>query len=329
MFELNADARRGFRALLACVAACACAAAVAQGYPERPVQLVVPFPPGGVADLVARPIAAKLGEALKQPVLVEDRGGGSGTLGAGYVAKAAPDGYTLLLGTTNEIAMSPPLYKALPYNPTQAFVPLAGLVQFPNVLVVAPTAKAKSLAELLDYIRAHPGKVTFASSGVGSTNHLSAELMAGIEKLQILNVPYRGGGPALTDVMAGNVDAMFATLPSAMAYIRSGKLRALAVTGTRRSPVLPDVPTAVEAGVPGLVVTTWNGVLAPAGTPVAITQRLSQELLAAAADPQLQARYAALGAEPIGWNPQRFAQEIQQDYAKWTRVIHDAGIKAE
>lgn len=329
MSHLPAFTRVLARVVLAGAACCAFGAASAQGYPEKPLQLIVPFPAGGVADLIARPIAAKLGEALKQPVVTEDRGGGSGTLGASYVAKSAPDGYTLLLGTTNEIAMSPPLFKSLPYKPTEAFVPLAGLVQFPNVLVVAPTIKAASLKEFIDFIRANPGRVTFASSGVGSTNHLSAELMAGIEKVKIMHVPFRGGGPALTDVMGGHVDAMFATLPSAMSYIKSGRLRALAVTGTRRSPVLPDVPTAIEAGVPGLVVTTWNGVLAPAGTPAAVAQRLSKELLAAAADPAIQARYAALGAETVMWTPAQFSQEIQQDCTKWARVIHSAGITAD
>lgn len=317
------------RRLLVASATCIAAVAAAQTFPDKAVQLVVPFPTGGVADAIGRPLAVELAKSLGQPVLVENRGGAAGTLGAGLVAKAPADGYTLLLGTTNEIAMSPTLYKALPYKPTEAFAPLAGLVQFPNVLVVAPAIKASTLKEFIDHVRANPGKVTFASSGVGSTNHLSAELMASIGNLKIMHVPYRGGGPALTDLMGGHVDAMFATLPSAISYIKSGRLKALAVTGPRRSVVLPDVPTAVEGGLPGLVVTTWNGVLAPAGTPAAVVERLSSELLLLARNPELQSRYAALGAEPIAWTPRQFAAEIDSDYTKWSRLIKQANIAAE
>ncbi|HJZ22145.1 MAG TPA: tripartite tricarboxylate transporter substrate-binding protein, partial [Bradyrhizobium sp.] len=253
-------------------------AGFAQNYPTRPIHLIVPFPPGGVADIIARPIAERLSISLGEPVMVENRGGATGTLGASYVAHADPDGYMLLLGTTNEIAMSPTLYPELPYDPTKAFSPITSVAVFPNVLVVGKDVVVKTLADLAVLARAKPGAVTFASSGIGSTNHLTAELFQRQANVTILHVPYKGGGPALADVYRGQVTAMFATLPSAIGLIQGGSLRAVAVTGLNRSPALPDVPTGKESGMPELVVTTWNGVLAPAGTPPEIIARLHQAL---------------------------------------------------
>ena len=239
----------------------------AQTYPNRPVHLILPFPPGGVADVLARPLADRLSKTLGQPVVVESRAGASGTLGAGFVAHALPDAYTLLLGTSNEIAMSPTLYQSLPYDPNTAFAPITPVAVFPNVLVVGKDTPFRTLADLVAAARAKPNTLTFASSGIGSTNHLTMELFKREAKVEVLHVPYRGGGPALIDVSGGHVTAMFATLPSAVSLIQGGTVRALAVTGQHRSPILPDVPTAIEAGLPGVVVTTWNGVMAPAGTP--------------------------------------------------------------
>jgi tripartite-type tricarboxylate transporter receptor subunit TctC len=305
------------------------AAALAQTYPDKPIHLVVPFPPGGVADIIARPVAEKLSNALGQPVIVENRGGATGTIGGAYVAHAAPDGYTLLFGTTNEIAMSPTLYSALPYDPTRDFAPVAIVAQFPNVLVTGPTVKATRLADLTAQAHARPKSLTFASSGQGSTNHLTAELYRNQANVQVVHIPYKGGGPALVDLTGGHVDAMFATLPSAVALIKGGKLRALAVTGQSRSPALPDVPTAREAGLPGLVVTTWNGVLAPAGTPAAVVDRLAQALKQAVDDPDIRNKLAAVGAEPLYTPPQAFATVIRDDYARWSSLIKKAGIKVD
>jgi tripartite-type tricarboxylate transporter receptor subunit TctC len=304
-------------------------AGFAQDYPTRPIHLIVPFPPGGVADIIARPIAERLSMSLGEPVVVENRGGATGTLGASYVAHADPDGYTLLLGTTNEIAMSPTLYPELPYDPTKAFSPITSVAVFPNVLVVGKDVPVKTLADLVAMARAKPGAVTFASSGIGSTNHLTAELFRRQANVAILHVPYKGGGPALADVYRGQVTAMFATLPSAIGLIEGGSLRAVAVTGLDRSPALPDVPTGKDSGMPELVVTTWNGVLAPAGTPQQIIARLHQALAEAIADPMLKQSFAALGAETELITPQQFALRIRDDFDHWSGIIKQAGISVQ
>ncbi|ANN67505.1 Bug family tripartite tricarboxylate transporter substrate binding protein [Bordetella bronchialis] len=304
-------------------------AASAQTYPDKPIHLVVPFPPGGVADIIARPVAEKLATTLGQPVIVENRGGATGTIGAAYVAHSAPDGYTLLLGTTNEIAMSPTLYGTLPYDPTKDFAPVAIVAQFPNVLVVGPTVKAATLADLTSQAKAKPKSLTFASSGLGSTNHLTAELYQNEAGVQITHIPYKGGGPALVDLTGGHVDAMFATLPSAVTLIKAGKLHALAVTGDTRSTALPDVPTVKESGLPGVVVTTWNGIIAPAGTPQPVIDRLAQALKQAVEDPGIRQKLAAVGAEPSYTPPPAFAGIIRDDYARWSALIKKAGIKVD
>jgi tripartite-type tricarboxylate transporter receptor subunit TctC len=301
----------------------------AQDYPTRPIHLIVPFPPGGVADIIARPIAERLSTSLGEPVVVKNRGGATGTLGASYVAHADPDGYTLLLATTNEIAMSPTLYPSLPYDPTAAFSPITSVAVFPNVLVVSSDSPIKTLADLVAMARAKPGAVTFASSGVGSTNHLTAEIFQRQANVTILHVPYKGGGPALADVYGGQVTAMFATLPSAIGLIRGDKLRALVVTGVNRSNALPDVPTGKESGMSELVVTTWNGVLAPAGTPQAVIERLHKALADAVADPALKQAFGALGADTELITPQQFAQRIRNDFDYWSGVIKQAGISVQ
>jgi tripartite-type tricarboxylate transporter receptor subunit TctC len=225
--------------------------------------------------------------------------------------------------------MSPTLYKSLPYDPTKAFAPVTPVAEFPNVLVVGPTVSAKSFADFIALARAKPKSLTFASSGEGSTNHLTAELFKTQAGVDILHIPYKGGGPALVDVTGGHVDAMFATLPSAVALINGGKLRALAVTGERRSPALPNVPTAHESGMPDLIVTTWNGVLAPAGTPQAIIDRLHEVLQQAVEDPDIKSKLAAVGAETMSTTPQAFEDTIRHDFDLWSGVIKRGGIKAE
>jgi tripartite-type tricarboxylate transporter receptor subunit TctC len=302
---------------------------LAQGYPVKPVRIIVPFPPGGVADIIARPIAERLQKSLGQPVVVESRGGATGTLGASFVAHSPPDGYTLLLGTTNEIAMSPTLYKSPPYDPTKAFAPVTSVAVFPNVLVVGMEVPAQNVAELIDLVRNKPNTLTFGSSGAGSTNHLTLEIFQRQANVAIRHVPYRGGGPAMTDVFGGHITGMFATLPSAISLIKAGKVRALAVTGAHRSGALPDVPTAQESGLPELVVTTWNGVLAPAGTPAEVIELLHGALMSAVADPELKQTFAALGAETELISPQQFTIRIRKDFDRWSSVIKQAGISAE
>jgi tripartite-type tricarboxylate transporter receptor subunit TctC len=225
--------------------------------------------------------------------------------------------------------MSPTLYQSLPYDPTKAFAPVTPVAVFPNVLVVGADTPVKTLAELVALARAKPGTLNFGSSGVGSTNHLTAEIFQRQAKVSIVHVPYRGGGPALTDVSGGHITAMFATLPSAISLIKGGKLRALAVTGLHRSDVLPDVPTGKEAGMPELVVTTWNGVLAPANTPPEVIERLHRALAAAVADPTLKEAFGALGAETELISPQEFTDRIRNDFDRWSNVIKQAGISAQ
>jgi tripartite-type tricarboxylate transporter receptor subunit TctC len=298
-------------------------------YPSKPIKLVVPFPPGGVADIIARPLAESMSNYLGQSVVVDNKGGATGTIGAGFVANAPADGHTLLLGTSNEITMSPSLFKTLPYDPNTAFTPITPVGDFPNVLVVGPSVTSKNLNEFVELIRSKPGRVTFASSGTGSTNHLTAVLFANQAKLDIVNVPYRGGGPALADLLGGQVDALFATLPSAMAQIKAGKLRALAVTGNVRSAVLPDVPTIKELGIPGVVVTTWNGVLAPAKLPPKIAKQLHDAIIHVVDEPTFKEKMLVVGVEPSTSSAAEFSARIKSEYEKWSTLIKRSGMTIE
>jgi len=302
---------------------------IAQSYPAKPVRLVVPFPPGGPADSVARILAQKLTDALGQNVVVDNRAGATGTIGAGIVAKSPPDGYTLLLGTSNELAMSPGLFEKLPYEPTRDFTPLSNVINFPNILVVNPHLPARSVAELVALARAKPGQLSFATSGIGSTNHLTGVVFQEIEKVKINYVPYKGGGPAVTDLMGGHVDTMFATMPSVIPYVKSNKLKALVLTDNKRWTALPEVPSAKEAGVPGLIVITWNGVLAPAGLPDAIVARLNTDIGTVANSTDMKDRMRAQAAEIGTTTPEEFAAMLRNDYAKWSKVIKQAGLRAE
>jgi tripartite-type tricarboxylate transporter receptor subunit TctC len=317
------------RHLLLAAALLAATGAAAQAYPSKPIRLVVPFPPSGPADIVARPLAQKLGEVLGQPVVVENRAGASGTIGASFVAKSPPDGYTLLMGTSNELSMSPGLYSKLPYNPGEDFAPISGVIVFPNILVAHPALPVRSTAELIALAKARPGQLNFATSGPGSTNHLSGELFKSLAGVKVAFVAYKGGGPAVTDLMGGHVDAMFATMPSAVSYVQSGKLRALMVTDSKRWSAAPAVPSAKEAGVPGLVVLTWNGVLAPAGTPAALVTRLNADIVKVANTQEMKERMAAQAAEVTTTTPEEFAGILRRDFAKWLKVIKSAGIRID
>jgi tripartite-type tricarboxylate transporter receptor subunit TctC len=316
--------RCGVALLLAALAS----VAAAQGYPTRPVRLIIPFPPGGSNDIVGRMIAAQLGDRLGQQMVVDNRGGAGGTIGTELAAKSQADGYTLLLIST-AYAFNTSIYKKLPYDPAKSFVPVALLGSGPGVLVVNPALPVSSVAELIALAKERPGKLNNASAGVGSFQHLASELFRIQAGIQWLHVPYKGGGPAMMDLMGGQADASVGSLIQMLPHIRSGKLKALGTTGAKRSPVLPDVPTVAEAGVPGYEATNWWGFLAPAGTPPAIVERLHQEVAAVQASAETKRRFDTEGAEALQMSPAAFGAFIAAETAKWARVVREAGISAE
>ncbi len=315
------------RVAVTTIALLAAATAHAQTYPSKSIRLIVPFPPGGPADALARPLAQKLSESLGQPVVVDNRPGATGTIGASLVAKAAADGYTLLLGTSNELTMSPGLYEKLPYHPSEDFTPLTPVIVFPNILVTHPALPPKTVTEFVALARARPGAINFATSGAGGTNHLTGELFRAVTKIKINFVPYKGGGPAVVDLMGGHVEAMFATMPSAITFVQNRKLKALFVTDQKRWRIAPDVPNAKEAGMPSVNVITWNGVLGPAGLPAAIRTRLHTEIVTAANAQDMKERMAAQAADVATTSVEEFAAMLRRDFAQWIRVIKDAGIR--
>ena len=302
--------------------------APAQAFPAKPIRLVVTYPPGGGADLMARLVAPKMAEALGQPVVVENKPGGGGTLGAAEVARAPADGHTLMLDAFNHAA-NPALYANLPYDPAKAFLPLAVLVQFPNVLVVHPAFAAADVKELIAAAKAKPGTIAFASSGNGSAQHLSGELFRQRAGIDIIHVPYKGGGPALNDVIGGQVPMFFANMASGLPHVKGGKLRALAITGGKRSPALPDVPTMAEAGVPGYEVHEWNAIFAPAGTPPAVVAKLAEAISRAAQSREFRERVASLGGEPAGYGPADAQRFVRAQTELWSAVVKAGNIKVE
>jgi len=303
--------------------------ASAETYPARPIHLVVPFPPGGPADIVARPLAERLSAALGQPVVVLNKAGASGAIGAAFVAKADPDGYTLLLGTSNELTMSPGLYAKLPYDPIHDFAPVSTVILFPNVLVVNKDLPVHSARDLVALTRAKPGRINYGTSGTGSTNHLTGELYRVETKVDINYVPYRGGAPAMNDLMGGRIQAMFATMPSCTGLIKGGAIRALMVTDTKRWDALPDVPSAEEAGLPDVQVISFNGVVAPAGTPAPIIKRLHDEVVKIMNTPEMKERMAAQVGVVSTSTPEQFAEMLRMDFEKWLAVIKSNDIHAD
>jgi len=300
-------------------------AAVAQ----TPVRFVVGFTPGGPSDILARSLAEKLAGPLGQPVVVENRPGAGGNLAAEVVAKSAPDGNTWLLGNNSILATNQALYSHLTYDPVKDFAPVALVAIQPNILVVHPSVPAHSVRELIAYAKSQPGKLNYASSGAGAAAHLAGELFKTMTGVQMVHVPYKGAQPALTDVIAGQCQLMFATSASVIPYIKAGRLRALAVTTAKRSPSVPDLPTLAESGVPGFEAITWHGVVVPAQTPPATVARLNKAIDTALADPQLLERLNSLGAEVSPGSPQDFAAYIAREIPKWTKVVRESGAKAE
>ena len=297
----------------------------AQTYPAKPIRLVVGWPTGGAADGGARPLALKLGEALGRPVVIENRPGATGTIGATVVAKAPADGYTLLYGTSNELVMNP--YDKMPYRPVEDFSPISTVTAFPSVLVVHPSIPVKTLQQFVTFTRARAGKLNFATAGAGTTL-LSGEMFKSLAKVDYAYIQYKGGGPAIIDLIGGHVDAMFATLPSAVTFIRNSKLRALMVTDSKRSPAAPEIPSAKEAGFGQMVLVTWNGVLAPQETPVAILERLNTAITAVMNIPEMRQQILHQAAEVTTSSREEFAGIIRRDLAKWTALSQLATSKA-
>ena len=302
-------------------------AAAAQNYPTKPVRMVIPFPPGGSNDIVGRMAAAQLGDRLGQQVIVDNRGGAGGVIGSELVAKAPADGYNLLL-ISSAYAINTSLYK-LPYDPVKAFAPVAILGTGPNALAVTPGLPVKNVKELVALARARPGQLNYAAAGVGSFQHLSSELFNILAGVKITGVMYKGGGPAMIDVMAGHAQVTIGSLIQTLPHVRSGRLRALGTGGAKRSPSLPDVPTIAEGGVPGYEAMNWWGVLVPAGTPPAIVTRLHKELSAISVSAETRKRFESEGAESATMSPEEFGKYIAKETDKWGKVIRTANIKAE
>ena len=318
-----------FRWTLGVILTCVTFVTLAQNYPSRPIRLVVPFPAAGTTDILARAAAQKLSEALGQAVVVDNRPGAGGNIGSDLVAKSAPDGYTLLMGTVGTHAINPSLYSKMPYDHVKDFVPVVLVAGVPNVLVVNPALPVNSVADLIKLAKEKPGTINFASSGSGTSIHLSGELFKTMAGVELTHVPYKGSSPALTDLIGGQVQIMFDNLPSALPQIKGGKLRAVAVTSSKRAPALPDVPTISESGLPGFEASSWFGVLAPAGTPAPIVARINAEVNKWLQSADAREKLLSQGAEAAGGSPEQFAAHIRAESDKWAKVVKASGAKVD
>jgi len=326
-----AEGRMSSRALPAALALAGlwmAAPVSAQPYPSKPIRVIVAFAPGGIADFAARSVSQRLSESLGVPVVVENRPGAGGITGAEVVAKSPPDGYTLLV-TSISHTINPSVRKNLPFDAVRDFAPVTLITDAPNFLVVHPSLPVKSVKELIALARARPGQITYASSGTGTSTHLSGELFKSLARIDIVHVPYKGGGPAVIDLVGGHVQMMFSTLPSVLQQVRAGKLRGLAVTGARRFPAAQEFPTMIEAGVAGFEVSGWSGMFAPAGAPREAVSRLAAEIGKILRAPELKERFFVQGAEPVGNTPEEFAAFVSSEIAKWKKVVEASGMQAD
>jgi tripartite-type tricarboxylate transporter receptor subunit TctC len=318
------------RAVAFVVALSVAPAALAQDYPVKPIKLVVPFAAGGSQDTLARIVGNGLAARLGKAVVVENRPSAGGIVGADYVAKSAADGYTLLAAEVGPIAVAPSLYRGLPYDPARDFAPISLIGRIPMTLVVGPSQDARSVREVIERAKSRPGALTYASGGgSGGVGHLAMELFKSLSHTDMLHVPYKGGAPALTDVVGGRVDMMVVSISTALPHLKSGRARALATTGRERSPFLPDVPTVAESGLPDYTAEYWGGVLAPTGTPVEILARLAKEIEEALKSSEVRERLAGAGMEPVSTSREAFAQLIAADLARWAKLIREARISAD
>ena len=301
------------------------------GWPDRPIRLVVPFPPGGINDLVARVIGNRLAEQLQQTVIIDNRVGAGGTVGLAIASRANPDGYTLAFGATSTVAVSPALYRDLPYDPVKAFAPIAPIASVPSVLLLSPAVAATTVKELIALARAKPGVLNYASAGAGTSQHMGAELLKAMAKIDLQHVPYKGGAAAIADLIGGQVQVQIEPLPTALPHIRTGRVRALAVTSPKRLAVLPDMPTLAEAaGLPGYELMIWFGILAPVGTPRPIVMRLNEEIARAVVSPEVRERFAQQGADAAAQqSPEAFGAFIQREIRRWAEVVRISGAKVD
>jgi tripartite-type tricarboxylate transporter receptor subunit TctC len=302
---------------------------LADDYPSHPIRLIVPFAAGGAADSVARIVGKRVGDALGQTVVVEDRGGGGGIIGAEIVRNSDPDGYTLLLGQSGPISINPGIYPKLPYDPEKDFLPVSMTTSYPYVLVVNPSLGVKTVAELVALAKSKPGQLNYGTAGVGASNHLATELFDSKAGIKMTHIPYRGTSLAVADLIAGQVQVVFADPVSALSQVRAGTLTALAVTSKERSPVAPDLPTIAESGYPGFDAIAWHGIMAPAGTPPAIVERLNTEILKALKDPQTVKLIEQQAIQVVGNSPKAFADFIKQDIVLWKGVAHEANVEVK
>jgi len=316
-------------AALALAAALHAGAALAQAYPVKPVRLMVPFPPGGSTDIIARIVAQKLSAQLGQNVVVENRGGAGGTIGTAVVAKAAPDGYSLVVGTTSTHVVAPSVYAKLEYDPVKDFAPVGLMAVTPYLLVVNPSVPAKTVADLVGLMRAQPGRLNYASAGVGSTTHLAMEMLKSGSGTFALHIPYNGNGPAGAAVIAGQVEILFGSLPAVLQHAKSGRVRALAVGTLKRSPSLPEVPTVAESGYAGFDASLWLGIMAPAGTPAPVIARLNKEIVAAVSAPDTRDLLDKNGAEVLTGTPEEMAAMVRDGVAKYAKIVKAAGLTAQ
>ena len=301
----------------------------AQEYPTKPIRLVITYPPGGNTDLVGRALALKLGEFMGQQVVVDNRGGAGGVLGSMITAQSAPDGYTIMLGTSAGMVINPLLSRKLTYDPVRDFAPVSMVVIVPQLLVINPQLPVKNVRELIAFAKAKPGYLNAGSSGVGTPNHFGTELLKWLAGVDIVHVPYKGGAPALTDLLGGQIQMAFSSVPAVLPHIKAGRLVALGVGSAKRSPALPNIPTIAEAGVPGYEYTTWYGIFAPAKTPRTLIARLNAEIVKAMETPDIKDRFTALGGDPDPGTPEELRAYMANESAKWAKIIKAANIRIE